>query len=99
MRTATDYYIVEVQAPEWQYVVEELIILPNTARTPDDNILTLENKFPVYYLRKTAYSAELLAAKFGTTPDMIKQAKVIKLEPFTESGMFPDPTVRDWGTA
>lgn len=65
MLSVEEYYVVEVHGAEWQYVVQERVILTIKDRVPEDAILSLEMSYPVYYLRRDKFPAELLARSFG----------------------------------
>lgn len=93
-----DFYIIEPKASEWVYVIQKLIRETDGIK-PDDVILSLELAYPVYYLRRTKFSAERIATLVGSTPQAVSHAKVIRLEPFAESGNLPAPTVPYYGEA
>lgn len=99
MLSVEEYYVVEVHGAEWQYVVQERVILTVKDRVPEDAILSLEMSYPVYYLRRDKFPAELLARSFGASVEQITEAKVIRLDPFEVSSDLPSPTTTDWGTA
>lgn len=99
MLTVDEYYVIEVKASEWQYVVQERIVALVPDRTPEDVILSLEMPFPVYYLRRDKFPIELLSRALGAAVEDLIEAKVIRLDPFEGSSNLPEPTTNEWGTA
>lgn len=93
-----EFYIIEVQASEWNYVIQRLVS-ETEGLTPGDVIVTLEMPFPVYHLRKEKFNVATLARSIGATIRAVEGAKTIRLEPFETSGNLPNPTVPYSGEA
>ncbi len=96
------YWLLIAGSLEWQYVMakleEEFFVAGRDdlsvygALVPEDPCLP-----PIYWMKKTAIPAEVIAHRVGLPVDVVKKAKIIKLRPFPEGPV--KPTVEYFGTA
>lgn len=95
----TAYYHLETSAGEWLWVINRLIRDHADKASPDDAMLGHGEGVTTFLLKKTRFTAAILAKALGVSPEAIEKAPKIVLKSLDTPEKFPAPTVDYVGVA